>query len=61
MDVVSESVVWVRAYDDHKVAVEGSGFVVNEKGHVLMNAHLIAKAEGSSTHKAATKNSMYVK
>ena len=46
VDVVSESIVRVRGYDDHKVAVEGSGFVVDEKGHVLTNAHLIAKAEG---------------
>ena len=46
VDVVSESIVRVRAYDDHKVAVAGSGFVVDEKGHVLTNAHLIAKAEG---------------
>lgn len=46
VDVVSESVVRVRAYHDHKVAVEGGGFVVDEKGHVLTNAHLIAKAEG---------------
>ena len=46
VDVVSESIVRVHAYDDHKVAVEGSGFVVNEKGHVLTNAHLIQKAEG---------------
>ena len=36
----------VRAYDDHKIVVEGSGFVVNEEGYVLTNAHLIAKAEG---------------
>ena len=46
VDVVSESIVRVRAYDDHKVVVEGSGFVVNEEGYVLTNAHLIAKAEG---------------
>ena len=46
VDVVSESIVRVRAYDDHKVAVEGSGFVIDEKGHVLTNAHLIAKADG---------------
>ena len=45
VDVVSESIVRVRAYDDHKVVVEGSGFVVNEKGYVLTNAHLIEKAE----------------
>ena len=43
---VSESIVRVRAYDDHKVAVEGSGFVVNEEGYVLTNAHLLAKADG---------------
>lgn len=46
VDVVSASIVRVRAYDDHKVVVEGSGFVVNEKGYVLTNAHLLAKAEG---------------
>ncbi len=46
VDVVAESIVRVRAYDDHKVVVEGSGFVVNEKGYVLTNAHLLAKAEG---------------
>ncbi len=46
VDVVSESIVRVRAYDDHKVVVEGSGFVVNEKGYVLTNAHLLEKAEG---------------
>ena len=46
VDVVSESIVWVRAYDNHKVVVEGSGFVVNEEGYVLTNAHLLAKADG---------------
>ena len=46
VDVVSESIVRVRAYDNHKVVVEGSGFVVNEKGYVLTNAHLLEKAEG---------------
>ncbi len=46
VDAVSESIVRVRAYDDHKIAVEGSGFVVNEKGYVLTNAHLTAKADG---------------
>ena len=35
----------VRAYDNHKVVVEESGFVVNEKGCVLTNAHFLAKAE----------------
>ncbi|MDE2740997.1 MAG: FHA domain-containing protein [Gemmatimonadota bacterium] len=46
VDAVSESIVRVRAYDDHKVVVEGSGFVVNEEGYVLTNAHLLAKADG---------------
>ena len=46
VDTVSESIVRVRAYDDHKVVVEGSGFVVNEEGYVLTNAHLLEKAEG---------------
>ena len=46
VDAVSESIVRVRAYDDHKIVVEGGGFVVNEKGYVLTNAHLLAKAEG---------------
>ena len=46
VDVVSESIVRVRAYDDHKVVIEGSGFVVNEEGYVLTNAHLLEKAEG---------------
>ena len=46
VDVVSESIVRVRAYDNHKVVVEGSGFVVNEKGYVLTNAHLLEKAAG---------------
>ena len=36
----------VRAYDNHKAVVEGSGFVVNEEGYVLTNAHLLEKAEG---------------
>ena len=46
VDSVAKSIVRVRAYDNHKVVVEGSGFVVNEEGYVLTNAHLIAKAEG---------------
>ena len=45
VDVVSESIVRVRAYQQSQVAVEGTGFVVNETGHVLTNAHLIEKAE----------------
>ena len=45
VDVVSASIVWIRAYDNNKVVAEGSGFVVNEKGYILTNAHLLAKAE----------------
>ena len=45
VDVLSESIVRVRAYDNNQVAVEGAGFVVNGTGHVLTNAHLIEKAE----------------
>ena len=45
VDVVSESIVRVRAYQKDQVAVEGTGFVVNETGHVLTNAHLVEKAE----------------
>ena len=45
IDVVSASIVRIRAYDNDKVVAEGSGFVVNDKGYVLTNAHLLAKAE----------------
>ncbi len=45
VDDVSASIVRIRAYDNDKVVAEGSGFVVNEKGYVLTNAHLIEKAE----------------
>ena len=45
VDVVSESIVHVRAYHKDQVAVEGAGFVVNEMGYVLTNAHLVEKAE----------------
>ena len=41
----SASIVRIRAYDNNKVVAEGSGFVVNEKGYVLTNAHLLEKAE----------------
>lgn len=44
--VVSESIVQVRVYKNHKILAEGSGFVVNEEGYVLTNAHLLADAEG---------------
>ena len=45
VDVVSESIVRVRAYRNNKVAAEGSGFVVNGNGDVLTNAHLLANAD----------------
>ena len=45
IDVVSASIVRIRTYDNNKVVAEGSGFVVNEKGYILTNAHLIEKAE----------------
>ena len=45
VDIVSESIVRVQAYENNRVAVEGAGFVVNEMGHVLTNAHLVEKAE----------------
>ena len=45
VDVAAASIVRIRAYDNDKVVAEGSGFVVNEKGYVLTNAHLLAKAE----------------
>ncbi len=44
--VVSESIVQVRVYKNNKILAEGSGFVVNEEGYVLTNAHLLADAEG---------------
>ena len=45
VDVASESIVRVRAYKNDKVIAEGSGFVVNEEGHVLTNAHLLEDAK----------------
>ncbi len=44
--VVSESIVQVRVYKNHKILAEGSGFVVNEEGYVLTNAHLLTDADG---------------
>ena len=35
----------VRAYDNNRIVTEGTGFVVNEEGHVLTNAHLIEQAD----------------
>ena len=43
--VVSESIVRVRAYQNNKLVAEGSGFVLNDGGHVLTNAHLLADAK----------------
>ena len=45
LDLVRESLVWVRAYDNNRIMNEGTGFVVNEEGHVLTNAHLIEQAD----------------
>ena len=45
IDVVSESIVRVLAYEENQVVVEGAGFVVNKMGHVLTTAHLVAIAE----------------
>ena len=43
-DLVRESLVRVRSYDNNRIVTEGTGFVVNEEGHVLTNAHLIRQA-----------------
>ncbi len=45
VDVVSESIVRVRAYKNNRLIAEGSGFVVNKEGDVLTNAHLVADAD----------------
>ena len=45
VDVVSESIVRVRAYEKNQVVAEGAGFVVNKMGNILTNAHLVEKAE----------------
>ena len=45
VDVVSESIVRVRAHRYNRVAAEGCGFVVNGNGDVLTNAHLLANAD----------------
>ena len=42
---VRESLVRVRAYDNNRIVTEGTGFVVNDEGHVLTNAHLIEQAD----------------
>ena len=44
VDVVSQSIVRVRAYKNNKIVAEGSGFVVNAEGYVLTNAHLLSDA-----------------
>jgi len=40
-----ESIVRVRSHDGSRLAAEGSGFVVDEAGYVLTNAHLLAGSE----------------
>ena len=45
VDVVSESIVRVRAHKNDRIIAEGSGFVVNEEGYVITNAHLLVDAE----------------
>ena len=45
MDAISESIVRVRAHEGNRLAAEGSGFVVDEAGYVLTNAHLLAGSE----------------
>ncbi len=45
VNIVSESIVRVRAHKNDRVIAEGSGFVVNEEGYVLTNAHLLVDAE----------------
>ena len=52
--VVSESIVQVRVYKNHKILAEGSGFVVNEEGYVLTNAHLLEDAEGLTVRSRKT-------
>ena len=44
VDVVSQSIVRVRAYKNNKIVAEGSGFVINAEGYVLTNAHILSDA-----------------
>jgi len=44
-ELVRESLVRVRAYDNNRAVTEGTGFVVNDEDHVLTNAHLIEQAD----------------
>ncbi|MDE0155942.1 MAG: serine protease [Gammaproteobacteria bacterium] len=44
-ELVRESLVRVRAYDNNRVVAEGTGFVVNDEDHVVTNAHLIEQAD----------------
>ena len=62
IDVVSASIVRVRAYDNNKVAAEGSGFVVNDKGDVPERARKsvadslrVAKAQADLAREATKK------
>lgn len=45
VDAISKSIIRVRAYENNKVTMEGAGFVVNEEGKVLTNAHLVKGAD----------------
>ena len=61
-DVVSASIVRVRAYDNNKVEAEGSGFVVNDKGDVPERARKsvadslrVAKAQADAEVRAQAK------
>ena len=45
VDVVTESIVKVRAYKNNRVIATGAGFVVNDEGYVLTNAHIVADAK----------------
>lgn len=45
VNVVSQSIVQVRAYKNNRIIAEGSGFVVNAEGYVLTNAHLLSDAD----------------
>ena len=45
VETASKSIVRVRVYENNRVTVEGAGFVINEEGRVLTNAHLVKGAD----------------
>ena len=59
VDVVSQSIVRVRAYKNNKIVAEGSGFVVNAEGYVLTNAHLLSDANRLSVLSLKTGAELY--